>query len=387
MQLQRFWHFIGGVVAAVALFCCAIAELASFAQNPAGVAENPGTATKATDWPQADRLFRSDAHWKGGDAAFSVDLGGGRVLWMFGDSFITENPNATRRQSAFVRNSVAIQTGYDPSQAAIKFYSGRKEGKPADFAQSKGETWLWPMAGIRLGDRLLLFYTREASDPSKDSLGFKSVGWNAFLVSNPDAVPTEWILRPLAGPEVNSRILVGMSVVRSGGFIYTFALNDENHNAYLLRWSTKAAGAGQLSSLQWWCGAEIGWQKGPARRKIVMRDAGSEFSVQSDPRGGFLHISSAGFGASSIVMRRAARLEGPWSEPEMLYRPPESDAPEAFVYGGKSHPELTGADLIVTYAANGSDERLATDMSIYFPRFVRVNFGKNAKSESLPAGR
>ncbi|MFP5210562.1 MAG: hypothetical protein ACLGRW_14865, partial [Acidobacteriota bacterium] len=62
------------------------------------------------------------------------------------------------------------------------------------------------------------------------------------------------------------------------------------------------------------------------------------------------------------------------STPEMLYRPPESNAPQAFVYGAKAHPELHGADLIVTYTANGSDQRLATDMSIYFPRFVRVTF-------------
>ena len=58
----------------------------------------------------------------------------------------------------------------------------------------------------------------------------------------------------------------------------------------------------------------------------------------------------------------------------MLYRPPESNAPKAFVYGAKAHPELRGAGLIITYTANGSDERLATDMSIYFPRFVRVTF-------------
>jgi hypothetical protein len=42
-------------------------------------------------------------------------------------------------------------------------------------------------------------------------------------------------------------------------------------------------------------------------------------------------------------------------------------------YGGKSHPEIFGADLVVTYTAIGSDERLVTDRSIYYPRFVRVS--------------
>jgi len=387
MLRGRSLILIGIVFLALALFSFPSLTFWPMAQSSADSAENSAAPIKASEWPQADRLIRSDPQWLGGDAAFSVDLGGGRVLWMFGDSFIAENPGATRRQSAFVRNSVAIQTGYDPSQAAIKFYSGRRTGTPSDFAQSQGKTWLWPMAGVRLGDRLLLFYMREASDPNKDSLGFKSVGWNAFIVSNPDAEPSEWSLQPLAGPGINGRVLVGMSVVRSGDLIYAYALNDENHDAYLLRWSVKAAGSGQLSSPLWWCGADRGWQTDPTRRQIVIHDAGSEFSVQRDPRGGYLQVSSAGFGASSIVVRRAPHLEGPWSEPEFLYRPPESDASGAFVYGGKSHPELTGADLIVTYTANGSDDRLRTDMTIYYPRFVRVTFGKNAKSEPLPAGR
>ena len=34
----------------------------------------------------------------------------------------------------------------------------------------------------------------------------------------------------------------------------------------------------------------------------------------------------------------------------------------------KSHD----ADLILTYVANGPDEKVAKDMSLYFPRFVKV---------------
>ena len=42
----------------------------------------------AEAWPAADALFHSDPRWRGGDAAYSVPLGGDRVLWLFGDSFI-----------------------------------------------------------------------------------------------------------------------------------------------------------------------------------------------------------------------------------------------------------------------------------------------------------
>jgi hypothetical protein len=362
--------------------CCSAVLLVLFCLAPGlkpethSLQEPPNSYARAeaVSWPQADRLFRSDPRWLGGDAAFSVDLGHGRVLWMFGDSFIAAKAGETRRQTAFVRNSVAIETGYDPASATIHFYSGRRHGQLASFMPSEGATWFWPLQGIRIGRHLLLFYMRETRDPDKHSLGFRSVGWSAFMIDNPDAEPSHWKPRKLDGPEMQSKLFIGMAVLREAAFVYAFVLNDATHNAYLLRWRTDEAAAGRLSSPRWWCGAAQGWQPNSRCRQIVITDAGSEFSVQRGPRGGFLEVNSAGFGASTIVLRHSARLQGPWSTPEMLYRPPESNAPQAFVYGAKAHPELHGADLIVTYTANGSDERLATDMSIYFPRFVRVTF-------------
>ena len=335
------------------------------------------TATMAQigmSWPEADTLFHSDPRWLGGDAAFSVDLGNGRVLWMFGDSFVANEAGATRRQSSFIRNSVAIETGYDPSHAAIKFYTATRNGQPTDFALSEGATWLWPLHGVRIKNHLLLFYMRMISDTSKDSLGFRSIGWNAVLVNNPHAEPSQWKLHKLHGPEAQGKMLVGMSLIADGENLYAFVLDNAKLNAYLLRWQVADAAAGRLSSPLWWCGATEGWQSNATHRQIVIRDAGTEFSVQRDPRGaGFVSVKSAGFGATTIVFRTAPRLEGPWGEPQLVYRPPESDHPKAFVYGGKSHPELSGADLVITYTANGSDERLADDMSIYYPRFVRVS--------------
>src|SRR5215467_7748298 len=48
-------------------------------------------AQTAAPWPEADCIFRSDPRWLGADAAFSVDLGQGRVLWLFGDSFVASH--------------------------------------------------------------------------------------------------------------------------------------------------------------------------------------------------------------------------------------------------------------------------------------------------------
>jgi hypothetical protein len=50
------------------------------------------------------------------------------------------------------------------------------------------------------------------------------------------------------------------------------------------------------------------------------------------------------------------------------------------IYAGKAHPELTGADLVVTYATNTDWERCLDDPSLYYPRFLKVTFAPDAAS-------
>jgi hypothetical protein len=109
---------------------------------------------------------------------------------------------------------------------------------------------------------------------------------------------------------------------------------------------------------------------------LVIPDGSNELSVDwSKPLHRLITAESVGFGASDIGIRWADRLEGPWSEAAKVYHPPESSRPDAFVYAGKGHPELAGADLVITYVANSSrDQILARDIGIYYPRFVRLNF-------------
>jgi len=317
-------------------------------------------------WPEADQLFHSDSRWLGADGAYSIDLGNGRVLWTFSDSFVSGRPNADRPHSAFLHNTVAIQSGYDPSQATIKFYWRNKRGKPGEIFPNEGKVWMWPGSGIRVGNRLLLFCERVAADHAKNSLGFKSVGWNAYWVMNPDDEPSAWKMK--AAAKVNDTLILTPQALRDDRFVYLFAMND---NLYLARLRIESFAQGKLCPMQWWTGND--WQTAQSSRRPILRDAGTEPSIQSNPNGtGFIEVTSEGFGAADLILRRAQHLEGPWSAPQKIYRPPESDAPDAFVYAGKSHAELTGANLILTYVANGFDKSVAHDMTRYFPRFVKV---------------
>jgi hypothetical protein len=321
-------------------------------------------------WPKADKLFHSDPRWLGADGAYSIDLGHGRVLWMFSDSFVAHKQGDDRRHAAFVRNTVAIQSGYDPSHATIKFYWRTRRGEPSEIFPSEGQVWMWPGSGIRIGNRLLMFCERVIADHAKDSLGFKSVGWNAYWVTNPDDAPTGWKLTIAA--QINDAMIMASQVLHEDGFVYLFGQSEPEHDLYMARQSVQNFANGKLEPLEWWSGSD--WQTVQSSRRPILREAGTETSVQRDSGGaGYIEVNSQGFGATYIVMRQAQNLEGPWSAPQKIYRPPESDAPDAFVYAGKSHAELKGADLILTYATNGLDAKVAKDMGLYFPRFVKVD--------------
>lgn len=339
----------------------------------------PFTAAQTgAPWPEADQLFHTNPLWLGADGAFSVDLGNRRVLWLFSDSFVAHHPGEDRKHAAFLHNTVAIQSGYDPSRATIKFYWRHEKQGPSEIFPTRNKEWMWPLSGIRIKDRLLIFCTRVATDSTKGSLGFKIVGWNAFWVTNPDSEPSLWKLKDAA--QVTDKMMMASAVLQRGKFLYLFGESEPEHDLYVARFSTATLAAGNFGPLQWWTGSS--WQTSASNRHPIQLAVATETSVERDPDGnGFIAIYSKGFGATNIVMQKAQNLTGPWSPPQTIYRPPESNAPDAFVYAGKSHPELKGADLVLTYAANGPIEKVLKDMSLYFPRFVKVDLHPQSASQ------
>jgi hypothetical protein len=333
---------------------------------------------EASPWREADRLFHRDPHWLGADVASSVDLGGGRTLWLFGDSWIDPTGSGTRRGARMVSNSVAIQRGADPSSAAMAFYWGRAtDGSPTALFPDRGGERLWFGNGVRVGDRLVLFLGRIIS--THTGLGFESVGWAAMMVENPDDEPSEWRTHPLEVPANPLGIDVGFAGVRRlGEYVYAFGSEDpvKSHPLYVARWPAEEVRRGNLLQPEWWAGQRLGWVPDSSRtpRWPILENGQSELTIHFDSTSGrFLEVQSVGFGAADVTMRAAPTLTGPWTESRTIYRPPEYYRPHVMIYAAKAHPELRGADLVLTYANNTFQfaEQL-TDSLNYYPRFVRL---------------
>ncbi len=328
-------------------------------------------------WPAADRLFHQDPQWRGGDAAYSIALGSDRILWLFGDSWIAPAGNPQRTAAQLVSNSIAIQQGRDPSRATIRFYWGpSRSGAPTPFfADSSGQR-LWPAHCARLRDRLLLFFMVVGSSP--DPLGFRIEGWKAALVLNPDSDPSHWQFAWLGTPALHLPVIPGGGgVLTEGDYLYAVSPRepDPQHAVYLLRWSLDRAAAGDLAHPEWWQ-APTGWVSASAMTgtpTAIFDQAQTEFSVHRDQESGaWLAFQSLGFGPAVLGIAAAPALTGPWPRRDTVYVPSERSVTDILIYAGKAHPELQGADLVLTYATNLPFSRQRADTTVYYPRFVRL---------------
>ncbi|HEY3997891.1 MAG TPA: DUF4185 domain-containing protein [Candidatus Xenobia bacterium] len=326
------------------------------------VAQAPELFVEA--WPAADALFHQDARWRGADDAYSVDLGGDRTLWLFGDTFV-DLAGVSRAHGVMVHNTVGLQVGRNPATARMQFCwrSG-----PDAFFPSAGETYYWPGDGVRVGHSLLVFLMAVHAVPG--GMGFEVTGWRAVRVGDVSGDPSSWTVEPVASPQNPWHVVVGSaSVLVRGDWVYAYGTHEPGvHDVYLCRWPVERLAAGDLQGAEWWTGA--GWSR-EGTPAPVLHDGQTELTVHWDRHlGHFLEVQTVGFGDASVAVRASRALVGPWSEPQPVFEP--SVGAEVFVYAGKAHPELSGAPLVLTYANNVmSLDRVVHDESLYYPHFLR----------------
>jgi hypothetical protein len=339
---------------------------------------------------EAERLFHQDSRWLGADAALSIPLSKGRILWLFGDTFVATSNSHIRSESEMVRNTVAIQKGEDPRTASITFHWRHdSDDSPASFFPENGERWYWPGHGILLDEGSLVIFLYSIIATPGQGLGFATTGYAIAVINNPEASAVTWNLRVVDATPNSFDAIPATAVIRDGAYVVAVAIRQEGtHAGALVRYPVTSLAQGDITTAEWWAGDVQGWipasllgEHGPT---FVLDDAGSECSLHWDKRArSFIHIASYGFGASTIGLRKASALTGPWSSPVVVYRPPESDSVRPFVYAAKAHPELIGpdaTDLVVTYATNsfGFSDLLTQQgtRSLYWPRFVAIPVDK-----------
>ncbi len=336
--------------------------------------------------PGYEAAFERASGWTGGDGAYTVPLGDGRILWLFGDSLVGQVKAGRRVDSQLINNAAAIQTGRTPSYSSLSFfYRTAVGGNPAALFQPGGGTgWFWPYHGVRTASGLYLFLLQVEAAEGPAAFGFRLVATWLAEVENPGDPPEAWSLTVRQVPWADDRRLFGSAILAREGFVYVYGTVDETVAGGVRKQVVLArAPAEQLADFgAWRFYADGKWVEEVERASRILEDAAGEFSVSHQAEiGRYVMVYTEGGLSERIALRTAPRPEGPWGEAVVVYRCPEAGwAPEIFCYAAKGHPGLAAGEgeLIVTYVANATDfALLEADARLYRPRFMRITFSSN----------
>jgi hypothetical protein len=339
--------------------------------------DGPSVEGTGTRQEALDQAFHADPRWLGGDGAYTIDLHDGRVLWLFGDSFIATSDRHVRSEATMVRNSVAVMDGVDLASAPMTF--AWRDG-PASFFAEDGDRWFWPADGTRIENGPLLVFLDEQRATPGEGLGFAAAGFRAVRIVDPSGPPASWTVEPVATspPPYDATASIACSTV-DDGYLVALVSDTDKHHLRLARWSLTAVAAGDLSQPWWWVGDQWTAQGALVHAPSIVIDDGSSECSLTQQGGDWLYVASQGFGASTIIVRDALQVTGPWEDPVTVFTPPESSAPNAFVYAAKAHPVLTGKGLLVTYADNsftfGDLLDPARAATLYWPHVAEIVLG------------
>jgi hypothetical protein len=326
----------------------------------------------AEPWPEADQLFRRDPRWRGGDGAWSIDLGNARSLWIFGDSFI-DPEGETRESSFFIRNSIAIQQGADPTTADMTFYwQTTAQGQPTAYFPNSGNIWYWGGAGAVIDNKVVLFQQGNQLDAQNNVVRAPT---RAVLIGNYTGDPSTWTQQWYDVPPDPSGYIWGPHYAFTyGSHLYVYATRPpaatggSANTAALLRFTKSNAKVGNFTKPQWWTGSQYVVDGQPA----TLWDPSTQYSVHALPSGEHLAIMG-GIAYGPGLFATAPDRSGPFSPFQTFYVPPESswggDGGGVLNYLWHAHPQLTGAPVVATYSTHGLN--VLQDESPYYPKFVR----------------
>lgn len=367
-------------------------------------ADDAWPAVPDADW---DRAFTRTNGWTGGDAMYSLDIGAGRALWLFADTWIGKVEHGRHVDARLVNNTLAMHAlpvaGQPPRPDTLRFRWGSEPGVAPPKA------WIWP--ATQSGDiahdsewywvadailapsatgtpRLLIFLWRIERNPGHGVFSFRSAGGNLAVVDNPQDDWDRWTIRQLEIPHAIGDRAAKESGKRSLSWgSEVLLMNSGANESDLYIYGTRESGQVVLARVaatkatdfeSWQFRTAGGWSSDLNQASAIAANVTTEFSVNPIERDGhtqWVMIHSEPLFGPHVMLRVAPVPEGPWSKPRPIFRVPElARNKDYFTYAAKAHPELSRpSELLITYVVNSFDFAAGVaDAEIYRPRFIRL---------------
>ena len=304
------------------------------------------------------------------DGGYTIPLDDGRVMWLFGDSYIDDYNPATRSVPCLfgANNSVLIQPKNDWDWHHTITLPG-SNGTPSFFKAEPGN-FIWPLTGFQHGDTVyIICLNLHKNGPGQYDMQNLGDTWAKIYVPTMHVVAYTH-LQDLDG------IGFGQGFIKENGFVYTYGL--KNNKVYLARFTEQAPNAPWM----FWDGSN--WVADIKKCAVIADIPGfsmymckiknryvlfsTEFSLTCDA-GKDIYVSSS------------TSPSGPFTQRKIIYTIDDSkQGQRPFFYGPLAHPEYINSknELLMDYSINGYAPCIPAcvdgkyDPDNYRPRAIRI---------------
>ncbi|MDL4819151.1 DUF5005 domain-containing protein [Actinomadura opuntiae] len=318
--------------------------------------------------------------WTGADGTFSTTLPGGRVAFVFSDTFLGKvNADGTRSPvieeggtTPFLNNTFVVKSGGRLSTV----HGGTREKPAAVMPPRDDKHWFWAGDAITAGGKVQVTYQEyERFGP-----GIWDWRWlrNVVAKFRPDRLSEPVSVTPIPS---SKGISWASWLERSDGMIYVYGVEDLGDTKYMHL--ARVRGADLARPWEFYA-ADGTWSRNEADSARIMSGVANEYSVTRMGRAYTLITQDTTEKFSTkIVAYFSCSSQGPFTGKTTVYSTPETGAngsygnPNIFTYNAHAHPELSRrGSLVVSYNVNSF---VNTDhyknVTIYRPRFIDLKFG------------
>jgi hypothetical protein len=357
--------------------------------------------------------FTRNSGWTGGDATYSVPLGGGKTLWSFGDTFAgnayppdANHPYRWRDPQGMVPNTFMIQNGssfitvvgtggIDPVTWLYKPVV--KTGK--EHLTDIGREWYWPGdATVKNGTLYMLFHRYykfgtgawDYYTTGTDLATFSVAALSGLTAAVSEIAPTS--VTPyytVSAPSATQETLFGSALLEEGTTDYYMYISDKVsgfHFSKVLKVSQgdingtrsyfngyDASGAPTWTSTFPAPGVNQGlMKKKDANGVLSDLSVSPQFSVIKKGSK-YRLITQEDIGGKKIFSYESSSPVGPWECESVIYTIPEPDTMPAVTYNAFIHPQITNGTnrYLISYNLNAQNwADLYSRVDLYRPKFI-----------------
>lgn len=308
--------------------------------------------------------------WAGSDGTYSTVLPGGRVAWMFNDTFLgpVNADESLPADAAFIHNSIVVdnrgrlRTVIGGTPQNPESLVGPTPNPPTPYVPDADSYWYWNNDGIVDGGRLRLF---EAKVLLTDATPPWNFAWSGEMDIASFSLPSlrlESLTRTYSEDGINW----GDQLLRIGGWIYIYGSKDGLRVA--------RARAGHLVERDWQFYTGSGWSDDPTESAVILDGIGT--CGVTPILGQFVVTETPGLIDPTIYVHSGPSPVGPFTARTAIYVPPEAGN-GLYTYNVAAHPEASRSPdrLVISYNVNSLVlQDLYDDINNNRPRFLELEF-------------